>query len=88
MAESLCDYLTVSHGALPGPIDYDMYFGLVMNEQRMAERYVYYMGLALTFSNSSGEVPISIPASVCYSKSQAESLHFEINAERSQPKER
>ncbi len=82
MAEPLADMLTVMHGALPGPIDYDMWYGLNMNEQRMMERDVYKMGLAMTYAQSRGEVPLSIFSSVSFSKDQAEDMHFEVNANR------
>ncbi len=69
---------------MPGPIDYEMWFGLVMNQDRMDERYVYLSGLAITLANGYGEVPRSIIASMCHSEAQADERTFQINADRAQ----
>lgn len=80
----MADHLVDSFGALPGPITYEMYFGLRMNSQRMFDRGVYRAGLAATLASGRGEVPLSIVSAACDSAEQAEDLHWTINADRAQ----
>lgn len=79
----MSDFASVYH-TLPGPIDYETYFGMVMNSQRAADSQVYYRGLASTLANGRGDVPKSIVSAVCNSVEETEELEFDINANRAQ----
>lgn len=72
------------YGVMPGPLDYETYFGLIMNSSRAAHRRVYYMGLAATLVSGRGDVPPAVIAAVCESNEEADDLAFQINAGRAQ----
>lgn len=72
----------VDYGVLPGPLAYEDYVGLVMNQDRARMRRTYFAGLAHTLAAGAGDLPPEVVRAACDTPEAAARLLFEINAAR------
>lgn len=77
MSDFVADY-----GVLPGPLQYEDYVGLVLNQDRARLRKVYFSGLAATLAAGTGDLPEEVVRAACDTAAAAARLTFEINAAR------
>lgn len=73
-------------GVLPGPLTYDDYVGMVLNQRRATYRKVYYNALAALLADTEDDVPFDVVRAVCDSDAEARQMLFQITAARDRAK--